>query len=79
MDFTISPSSQSFSRRFDDMLVEAEPRSCSVDEANGSQGTQGPGLIVSVLNRAWQAHREDPDGYAAWEAATIRELLGVST
>jgi len=58
-----------------DMLVEADPRSCSADEADGRQGAPGPGLIVSVLNRAWQAHGEDPEGYAAWETAAIGELL----
>jgi hypothetical protein len=60
----------------EDMLVEAEPRRCTLEEAKGDDRFQGADSIVCVLNRAWHVHRKDPDRFPAWQAVTLRALFG---
>jgi hypothetical protein len=64
-----------------DMLVEASPRNCSREEADGNRWSPGVDSPVRLFNWAWQMYVSHPKDYLQWEAEQIELLLqlGYST
>jgi hypothetical protein len=63
------------SRTIDDMLVEADPRACTADEAVGGGWCAATDTPVQLLNWAWQTYLASPDDYRAWECGIVEGWL----
>lgn len=61
----------------EDMLIEAEPRPCTAEEAAGGGWQMGTDSIVRLLNWAWQQYLTVPAQYAGWEADIIQRFLAI--
>jgi hypothetical protein len=57
-----------------DMLIEADPRPYTEQEASGGDWVPQRDTPVRLLNWAWQVHASDPAGYRAWEARQVARL-----
>lgn len=60
----------------DHMIMEAAPRPCTSDEADGQDRLNGEISLVAVLNQAWKIHLHQPGDYPAWEASAKAQIIG---
>lgn len=61
----------------EDMLIEAAPHPCTVEEAAGGAWQDDIDSIVRLLNWAWQQYFAESAHYEGWEAAIIQRFLTV--
>lgn len=67
----------SIEQTINDMLIEADPYSHSLEQQNLKSSiffckNYNP---VELLNRAWQKFRDEPSSYNQWEKMIIREII----
>ncbi len=57
------------------MLVEADPRTCTADEATAGGWCAATDTPIRLLNWAWQTYLANPDGYRDWERGIVEGWL----
>ncbi len=62
-------------RTVDDMLVEADPRACTADEAAAGDWCAATDTPIRLLNWAWQTYLDNPDDYRDWEHGIVQGWL----
>jgi hypothetical protein len=62
-------------RTLEDMLVEADPRHFTTEEAAGEAWIGGADSPVRLLNWAWQKYLSSPGEYSEWEKEHVAQLL----
>lgn len=59
----------------DDMLTETEPRNFQEHEVLVTETDVTPLSPVHLLNLAWRAFLDDPDGYRLWEERAVEDFF----
>lgn len=66
---------RAITQTLEDMLTEVSPRPYTQEEAAGGGWCPTSDSPIRLLNWAWQMYLNDPDHYAAWEVARMRQFI----